>query len=487
MDQYMELQQVVYHILKTQIQIGIYRQGERLPTMEDACRLFQVSIRTIRTAYQNLQKDGCITISKRTGVKVKADYSPQDIERNIQIFFSGRRDALIDLSRSMRLLLGTAQWLGFQNASPELLDSMEALVKREDILPSHKMIQLLRQIYGTLHNDMLIRLVFQTLMFYQAPFMTFLDIPNKPTPQDNPLPQMIDLCRERKWDELRTTVDAFLDHLSDRLCRFYDSGVYMPSSKEQLSFRWSGYKKASQICYTLAMELLNGVARNTYPEGTYLPSAKKLAEEKQVSVITVRRALAVLNDIGAMRSVNGVGTQVRPLAEVTEHCDFSQPVVRGRLWDFAQSLQLLALSCKEVSRITVASLSPDGAVQFENRLLLLRHIGQDKLAVYGILELISHLAPYAAVRTVYTELYRQLLWGYALRGIDKVTEVSKACYHSCLDYFLDCLRRQDAGGFAAKMEDILFQELDVAIELLGRVGIQETAVLSLTCAVKEEE
>ena len=66
----MELQQVIYNVFRTQIQFGVYRYEERLPTIEDAARLFMVSVKTIRAAYQNLQRDGYITISKSVGVKV---------------------------------------------------------------------------------------------------------------------------------------------------------------------------------------------------------------------------------------------------------------------------------------------------------------------------------------------------------------------------------------------------------------------------------
>lgn len=54
MENIMELQQIVYSVLKTQISFGVYRFGEQLPTMDEACRLFGVSIKTIRAAYQQL-------------------------------------------------------------------------------------------------------------------------------------------------------------------------------------------------------------------------------------------------------------------------------------------------------------------------------------------------------------------------------------------------------------------------------------------------
>ena len=80
----------------TQIQFGVYRFGERLPTIEEAARLFLVSVKTIRAAYGRLQRDGYLTISKNVGVKVRVAYSEQEIEAHIQRFFAERKDALLD-------------------------------------------------------------------------------------------------------------------------------------------------------------------------------------------------------------------------------------------------------------------------------------------------------------------------------------------------------------------------------------------------------
>lgn len=138
MEPNIELQQVIHSILKMQIQFGVYRHGDRLPTIEEASRLFQVSVRTVRAAYRDLQKEGFITISPKVGVKIKAEYSEKEAEQFIQSFFSCRRDAMIDLSRSMQPLFSKAQWLGFRNASPETLDSMERFDRQKGIHPSNR-------------------------------------------------------------------------------------------------------------------------------------------------------------------------------------------------------------------------------------------------------------------------------------------------------------------------------------------------------------
>ena len=67
----------------------------------------------------------------------------------------------------------------------------------------------------------------------------------------------------------------------------------MPPPEQEVAFQWNSYNKASQICYSLAMDLLVSINNGVYPADTLLPSLNKLSQEKQVSVSTVRRALSL--------------------------------------------------------------------------------------------------------------------------------------------------------------------------------------------------
>ena len=99
----MERCQIVYDVLKTHIQFGAYRFGDVLPTMENNTENFLVSLDTIRSAYLQLEQEGYVTLSQNVGSTVIKDYGEQEIEQHVQLFFSPRKSALIDLSRSLRL------------------------------------------------------------------------------------------------------------------------------------------------------------------------------------------------------------------------------------------------------------------------------------------------------------------------------------------------------------------------------------------------
>lgn len=485
MEHILELQEIIYSVLKSQIQFGVYLAGERLPTMEDACHFFGVSIRTIRNAYLKLQQEGFITISKKTGVKVKVQYREEEIEYHIQEFFISRKDALIDLSQSIRPLLSGVQWLSYQNAAPELLNEIEQFTRGTEIPRPYKLVLKLQLIYGSLNNRLLMRLVLQIYMFFLAPFLSVPKTLNGLEPQHSPLPKIFDLCQKQNWSQLRIAIETFEEQISSSLYQFYEERIHTPVPEVQESFQWSGYQKASQRCYSLSMEILIGISWGRYPAGSRLPSVSKLAEEKNVSVITIRRTLSLLNSIGVTDTVNGVGTYILPLKEVSSHCDFTSPAVRKRLVDFVQSLQILTLSCKQVAEITFSSGNGSAIEQCIERLAMLQHRQRCELTAYSILELITHLAPLSAVRTVYTALFHQLLWGYPIRNMRADQESLNSYHLPHLTFFLDCLKKTDIERFSKGLEKLLLSELDFSVERLVSLGITEASSFSVACCSEE--
>ena len=75
-------------------------------------------------------------------------------------------------------------------------------------------------------------------------------------------------------------------------------------------FCWDAYNKSSQLRYSLAMELLTEIGRGIYLLGAIFLRRERLSAEKGVSVSTVRRAVCLLNSIGAVKSSRPLGARV---------------------------------------------------------------------------------------------------------------------------------------------------------------------------------
>ena len=68
--------------------------------------------------------------------------------------------------------------------------------------------------------------------------------------------------------------------------------------------------------------LIREIASGRIPDGSRLPSERKMAEDLGVAVGTLRRALAVLEDKGLLRRVQGSGNYVQTQSEVQSVYEF---------------------------------------------------------------------------------------------------------------------------------------------------------------------
>ena len=467
----MERCQIVYDVLKTHIQFGAYRFGDVLPTMENNTENFLVSLDTIRSAYLQLEQEGYVTLSQNVGSTVIKDYGEQEIEQHVQLFFSPRKSALIDLSRSLRPLFTNAQWIGLKNAPGEIYTNMMERKRNHGLQPfiafNHMM-----QAYDSLGNDLLTRLLWQVYMFFEAPFLCVPDNPWCDYAVNEFAPRSLDFCLNQDWDPLRELICQAQDFLSVSLCEFYKERITLPP-QDEISFTWNSYKKASQICYSLAMDLLIDISLGRYPVDTLLPSLNRLSKERNVSVSTVRRTLSLLNGVGAVKSMKRIGTKVLPFHEMAGNCDFDNPVVRKRLLDMAQSLQILTLSCKEVSELTISSLDAEQMQKSIEFLTTMEARQMYHLIAYDALDLLRQFAPYRAVRTVYSELLKQLFWGYGLRSMWKEDEGQTDFCLSSYKTLLQSLKDRDPIRFSGDLEALMIHEFRLAITKLVRLGIGE--------------
>lgn len=472
----MERSQIVYNVLKTHIQFGAYRCGHTLPTMEQSAGDFLVSLDTVRSAYLRLQQEGYITLSTNVGSVVVRDYSESEIEENVQRFYSQRKHALIDMSKSLHPLLGRAQWVGFKNAPPAIYDRTKQQ-KIEHTLNSSNTFQFMIQAIDSLGNDLLLRLLWQIFTFYEAPFLITPKNPRGAFAVNEYAPQYLEFCLKKDWDSLQKAICDVQESLSAVLCRFYEERITAPVPKQQVSFAWSSYEKASQICYTLAMDLLTQISLGHYPVRSLLPSLNKLSLERNVSVSTVRRALSLLNGIGAVKSEKRIGTRVLSFQETAENCDFTNSVVRKRLLGMARSMQILTLSCREVSDLTIASLDAAGRQRCIEHMYTVEHRQAYELVTYNALELLKLFTPYETIHIVYRELLRQFFWGYALRSIWKKDSGQISLGKSRFHTLINSLETGNTACFSETLEGLLISEFNFTIRNLVQLGIGEAQKL----------
>lgn len=193
----MELHQIIYELLAAQIEFGTYRYKDLLPKMEEVSQWFSVALGTVKAAYRQLKAKGYITTIRGTGAIVAVQFGDEELDRNIQTYFSLRKDAVMDMCYAFGPLYGYILWYSLKNASSEQLDEFEALRTQPKILRPYLVVQHIRLIFGPLNNDLLLGLIWQGYLFFQAPFFSlppdFMDLGDG----GGPLLVLTRLCRQK--------------------------------------------------------------------------------------------------------------------------------------------------------------------------------------------------------------------------------------------------------------------------------------------------
>ena len=477
MDRAMELRQVIYELLAAQIEFGTYGYKDPLPKMEEISQWFSVSLGTVKTAYRWLKEQGYITLVRRAGASVAVRLPAEEQERNIQAFFSLRRDAVMDLCHAFNPLFSYTQWYGLKNAAPEHLDELERLCRQPQILRPYMLVQQIRLIYGSLHNDLLMRLIWQAYLFFQAPFFSLPSNLASFRDSDGPVHDMIRLCRREDWDGLWKTVASCQEQAISAAHLFYRDRVTPEPPGEPVSFHWNIYQNSAQHCYSIAISLLKGVRLGIFKQDHFLPPPAEIAKYMQVSTITVRRTLTLLNQLGAVQSINGVGSKILSTEDSLKNCDMTRPMIRKRLLDFVQSLQILAMTCRACVKSIRDQAQAIGL--WKDRLAYIRENFRYESVVFASLEIIPLCSPNQVIQEIYNQLLSLLLWGYPLRSMHGSREEINAFYLPHINILWESLERGDWDGLAAELEDLLFYELRFAAARLEELGIKEASGLVL--------
>lgn len=470
----MELQQLIFELFETQIKFGAHRYGELLPTIKEVSSYFLASVDTVRLAYNRLKQEGYITLSTCVGAVVKVNYTDSEIQQHIQGYFSSRKESLLDFAQYVGILSGYVQWFALKNASSETLDKLEQSCLQRKVLPVYRMSQQLQLIYSPLGNDLLLRLFWQMFLFFQAPLVSIPQNINVINSSKSPLLDMIESARNNEWTSLRKEIEVTSEKYFKGLQTFFENNVPLHAADKQIDFTWSIYKKTSQVCYSICLDLILKICNGIYQTGDFLPSPKELARENKVGIKTIRRAVSLLNKLGVTSSVNGVGTKV--LAPSENNCDFSDVILQKRLLDFLQSLHILSMSCQRCAHITICSMNSNCIKQLIEQLVKVMEFGAYEKIIYVCNEFISLHIPFQPIRTIYVKLIQQLIWGYPLH-LHGDRESTNAYFLPYIESMIESLKDADAEKFSMILEQLQKAETNFTAQWLINLGVQEAASL----------
>ena len=462
-------EQTIYRNLAGRIQLGFYANGERFPSVQDVARRYQVSYCPAQRALKMLEKDGLVALCRGKETVVLA--KPFDNYLTSEVFYA-RAASLIDLNNSLELLSPAVYFNGLSHMAhpPFHEDNGRAQQGKRLYVLFSKSLQ-------ALGSRTVMSLFYDIGAFVQSAYLDILYAQRGREEAEAIMGQLVETslqslgdCRAGGYRQARERLDSLGKHFFYELNAFLAEAIKTADIRQPITFHWEPHKGRTRHCDVIAIDLLCKINQGIHPVGSPLPGCAELADVYHVSPITIRRTIQLMNKLGVVKTVNGVGTRVVGAGDSSIPYKLKDLMLDDNLRFFLEALQLLTITCKPVIAYAFPHFSPAA------RQTVARAVRKDDehaarvSTISGTLQAVVHCCPLAAIRQIYEEITLLLLKGSVLR-LEEARGQLLPGWPALADKFLAALAENDGARFAEAFE-ILLRDSFVAIkELLVAIGV----------------
>lgn len=461
---------IIYDYFTSRIVFGYYLLGDQLPSISYICRQFQVSALTVRTALIRMREEGYIetTERKRSIVTFRPDEQQEQRYRNT---FLSRREGMNDMCRNSDILFRPIVHYYLQRQTEDSIKQIRSQLKKRKGHPAKQINMFYAEAMRPLNNSLVLNLHWEMVRYLQPPYLQRpANFEDSDTAAEH-IEQMLSLIEAGNIEKALEMTQAFSKNVTQM---FFESlGVMLdtPEPVKQIPFEWQIYREHPQMCYTLAAELMSKIDARIYKQEELLPPCQVLAQKYDVSLITMRRTLELLNDIHVTETQNGVGTRVIS-GRLSGPPDLSHLQIRKCLLMLLQAMQMSALTCKNVAVHTLSSLDDEDFQALEREIECLTEEGTPFLAAKACLRFIGENSSSAFIREVYRQLYLLLQWGHALHMFSQKLDAGRF-YEDYAESLREKLCRRDIDGFAENLSELMKKNVVGTRALLLELGFKE--------------
>lgn len=463
MDHTAPLYQVVYQELVTDIYSGKYKNGDKLPTLQQLGSEYNAGRNTVRSAVRLLHENGYLRPVNQKQMLICFDFENPETRRRYLNDIACRKQAISDVFNTLALLMPETAVYCLHTGSPAQLQRAAALCGRAvegNVMSEKDLFFRLFEVYqyaiAIPGNQMLDSLLDSMFHFIMVPLSSI----ERTSPAFRLALVIIRLVMKKfkntilsgKSDLLREQLEGFClsskkrsAHYLDRICKG------LPTTPE-VPFLWFPEYPAGCLYAELIFDILARILSGEYRTGDPLPSYAELASQYQVSEKTSRKAVTLLNRMGLVQTSNGRRTKIAPMPPADKTAFLKDPFIQIKLKSSREALEILMIQCPPV---VTAGIS---------------HIPQGKLAAladeiasvnnrltHGLIEPFYLAIPSDCVQTIYRQLNKAACWAHL---IDIVSAENAAVYHSIRNTLPDLLREGDTDRLIAGYHSVFREALD---------------------------
>lgn len=445
------LYKLIYEYFETRLLYGYYACGESLPSIARISAMFRMAPGTVRSALALLEKKGYIRIDARKTARVIYEVPETGVRENAALYFVPRRDGILDLEESGKLLLQPLWEEGLRRMDDKTWEALRRQLEE----PSRGIVSMPASFYFTtlsnLNNRLILSLYWETIRYIRFPYL------DNREEKETAGCRLGGMTREEAITALEDQFKASYGGAVSGLFSFIEDAEKEFSLKQvkQIPFSWDVYRNRPQRRYSLASRIIREIIHGSYPPGSYLPSLPRMADRYGVGLNTIRRALGILEDLGMTRSYHGKGTMVCPEPEIIEAAGRE---IREGIELYQESLQLLALTIRQVLLYTLFSAGEEVQKRLGESFSGYLQEGRGYLCFEICLSFIVEKCPLAIVRECYHRIRELLSWGYPFSLLRFKGKSLHSVYEECTKQAAEYLENGRPEEFADSWRRIVEAE-----------------------------
>ncbi|WP_195270077.1 GntR family transcriptional regulator [Eubacterium sp. 1001713B170207_170306_E7] len=473
-----DLHQIVYNHYADKIRFGIYRKGDSLPTIEKISGQFNISINTARQSLINLEQDGYVRLTRGRPAIVTASYSDEECRAGYIEHFTVRHDALEELRAFLPVIFAKTLLHALYFMKPKGSEKLTELILQTRLEDSLPFFYPLRFVLSSLGNPLLESIHLDASMFTHLSRKRMNDIG---IPYDmsvfttflNDFSRISDFKASEDYAgmcQLLTKICTLLSEQIGHLNRTVTD--QFGENPDQLPFIWHIQAGRPQVYYSVAVRMIAEVRKGLYKNDEFLPTPSVLAEKYGVSLISIRRTIALLNSVCLTETINGLGTRISLNHKSLEHLDLSNPGTRKSLLFYLMGLQLVTICIRSIARESFDTIPPERIQE------ILRFYEQESqsgqyLFTHGqILKTVIYSHKNSEIWAIFSPLIHIMSWGIPLNYLGDSDMASKGTQ---LDLLIGLLQSGDKEGFAKHLEQSSRSSLVRERQKLLDAGLSDAA------------
>lgn len=396
---------LIYGYLLARIHFGFYPQGENLPSIYRLSEMFGVSTMTAREAIRLLEEKGYVhRMPSKRPVVIDGHF-----RQEFPDFLKAPEETLQDLYQSLYLLLPSIFYHSYRHCGEKEKEELIRILERSSQAWDEPTVQFLFHVVRQLKNPLLNSLYVDTLLFSYPAHLARLSAAREDWKASYEklqlkLRQMLNIWK--KGD-----VDWLWKMIRQTYLEFDSSYAVKPLGRPlTVSYRWG----RPMVVNSIARELIFRIYCGLYPVDSFLPSPKALAADLSVPLITVRRAIGLLNKLGVAESINGKGTRVLSLTAGKQRIQWKDSSVRKNVMTYLHSLHVLALTCRSAAAAVYPLVEKEAKDKTERNVRAAKEMGHSDIVPAVCLDMVIEFSHLEAFKNIYSQLLSLLVWGYPL-------------------------------------------------------------------------